>query len=283
MSGIMMLADPGWFAYHEQNSVGKLAIFYASPHKKTNRKNRDPLFCVRPGKKPRRIVGVGRIQAQKILDQEVAWEVYGKALGADTEPEWRTQASAVLANSRKTYGGQILAIELDDFQAFPFPINPETVDLADTGWSDKKETGSEATTILLRHLNIEPSEVAPGEQITEGAARQVLVNRYERDARARKLCIAHYGSTCTVCKFDFGVVYGQFAAGFIHVHHIKPLSEVGREYSVDPVRDLRPVCPNCHAVLHLGGKLRLTDDVAELMQQQKRLARDLTRMPDGTA
>ncbi len=33
--------------------------------------------------------------------------------------------------------------------------------------------------------------------------------------------------------------------GFIHVHHLKPLSEVGYEYRVDPIRDLRPVCPNC--------------------------------------
>jgi predicted HNH restriction endonuclease len=28
------------------------------------------------------------------------------------------------------------------------------------------------------------------------------------------------------------------------------LSEIGGEYIVDPVADLRPVCPNCHAVLH---------------------------------
>lgn len=283
MSGIMMLADPGWFAYHEQNSVGKLAIFYASPHKKTDRKHRDPLFCVRPGKKPRSIVGVGRIQAQTILDQEDAWGVYGQALGAETESEWRTQASAVLANSRKTYRGQMLAIELDDFQAFPSPVSPETVGLADTGWSDKKEPGAEVTALLLRHLNIEPSEVSPDEHFTEGAARQVLVNTYERDARARKICIAYYGPTCVVCNFNFGAVYGRFADGFIHVHHIKPLSEIGREYSVDPIRDLRPVCPNCHAVLHLGGKLRNTDEVAELVQQQKRLTRGLKRMPDGTA
>jgi 5-methylcytosine-specific restriction protein A len=28
------------------------------------------------------------------------------------------------------------------------------------------------------------------------------------------------------------------------------LSEVGNEYRVDPIRDLRPVCPNCHAMIH---------------------------------
>ncbi len=44
--------------------------------------------------------------------------------------------------------------------------------------------------------------------------------------------------------------YGQIGEGFIHVHHLKPLSEIGQEYEVDPIEDLRPVCPNCHAMLH---------------------------------
>ncbi|HEX3555680.1 MAG TPA: HNH endonuclease [Thermoanaerobaculia bacterium] len=266
MSGIMMLADPNWFAYHERNSVGKLAIFYASPHKRTDRKHRDPLFCVRPGKRPRSIVGVGRIQEQLILDQDAAWSKYGKTLGADTESEWRAQASAVLENSRKTYGGQMLAIELDDFRAFTFPLSLEAVGIEDKGWSDKKTTNDEATTVLLRSLNLEPSEVSPDEQFPEGAVRQIFVNRYERDSRARKICIARYGPTCVVCKFDFGAVYGPIADGFIHVHHIKPLSEIGREYFVDPVEDLRPVCPNCHAVLHFGGKVRSINEVIQLLR-----------------
>ena len=37
---------------------------------------------------------------------------------------------------------------------------------------------------------------------------------------------------------------------FIHVHHIIPLNEIKEEYTVDPIKDLVPVCPNCHAMLH---------------------------------
>ena len=266
MSGIMMLTDSSWLAYHEENSIGKRAIFYASPHKRTDRKY---LFCVRPGKRPRSIVGVGRIQTQALLEQDAAWHQYGKLLGADTEPEWRAQALAVLENSRKTYGGKILAIELEDFRVFSSPVTPEAVGLVDTGWSDKKDAGDEATTLLLRYLDTEPGEVAPDEQFREGAVRLVLVNSYERDPRARKLCIAHYGPTCVVCQFNFGAVYGQLTDGFIHVHHVKPLSEVGQEYFVDPVKDLRPVCPNCHAVLHFGGKLRTINEVKQLLQIQR--------------
>ena len=35
------------------------------------------------------------------------------------------------------------------------------------------------------------------------------------------------------------------------VHHLTPLSEIEEEYEVDPINDLRPVCPNCHAIIHL--------------------------------
>jgi len=84
----------------------------------------------------------------------------------------------------------------------------------------------------------------------EGATEQIRVNRYERNAKARQACIKHYGTNCCVCRFDFGKVYGELGEGFIHVHHLISLSEIGEEYEVDPVNDLRPVCPNCHAMIH---------------------------------
>ena len=35
---------------------------------------------------------------------------------------------------------------------------------------------------------------------------------------------------------------------------------------VDPVADLRPVCPNCHAVIHLGGACRTIEEVRRLLK-----------------
>jgi 5-methylcytosine-specific restriction protein A len=61
-------------------------------------------------------------------------------------------------------------------------------------------------------------------------------------------------------------VFGPDASGFIHVHHLTPLSEIGQEYLVDPVRDLRPVCPNCHAVIHLNGEIRTIEEVRKMLQ-----------------
>jgi predicted HNH restriction endonuclease len=95
-----------------------------------------------------------------------------------------------------------------------------------------------------------PDEVNAEEVFCEGAVRQVLVNTYERDPKARQKCIAHYGLSCSVCDFNFGRVFGQLGEGFIHVHHLHEISKIAEEYEVDPVKDLRPVCPNCHAMIH---------------------------------
>ncbi len=280
-----MLADPGWFSCHVRHSVGELAIFYASPHKRTVRQLLDPLFCVRPGRTPRSIVGVGQIQDQPIIDQDTAWGRYGRALGADSETEWRAQASAVLSNSRKTYNGQILAIELVDFQPFPTPVPPDAVGLDDRGWSDKKEAGEDATRRLLALLPTTtgmerrlPEEVGPTGLI-EGAVRTITVNAYERSSKARAQCIAAHGTACCVCGFRFGAVYGLEFARLIHVHHLRPLSEIGGEYEVNPIEDLRPVCPNCHAVIHHGGGLRDIEEVQQFIAQQRQLAPNATPNP----
>jgi len=86
--------------------------------------------------------------------------------------------------------------------------------------------------------------------LSEGAKKQVIVNAYERNPKARKECIKYYGTKCFICGFDFKERYGEIGKGFIHVHHIKPLSEINEEYEVNPIQDLRPVCPNCHAMIH---------------------------------
>lgn len=84
----------------------------------------------------------------------------------------------------------------------------------------------------------------------EGGKYEVKVNAYERNPRARQLCIAYYGARCAICGFSFSEVYGEIGEGFIFVHHVKPLSEVTAQYEVDPIMDLIPVCGNCHAMLH---------------------------------
>lgn len=56
--------------------------------------------------------------------------------------------------------------------------------------------------------------------------------------------------TCMTCGFNFKKAYGTLGEGFIHVHHIIPIGKIAVEYEVNPVTDLVPVCPNCHAMIH---------------------------------
>lgn len=85
----------------------------------------------------------------------------------------------------------------------------------------------------------------------EGAVTTVNVNRYERDRKARSECIKHHGCVCQACGIKLSDIYGPAVENFIHVHHTTKISSVGKEYQVDPIRDLVPLCPNCHAVAHL--------------------------------
>ena len=88
------------------------------------------------------------------------------------------------------------------------------------------------------------------EPLVEGTAKSASVTRYERNPLARQQCIWHYGAVCHVCRFSFGETYGETAQGYIHVHHLKPMASGRGERAVDPIKDLRPICPNCHAVAH---------------------------------
>lgn len=94
-------------------------------------------------------------------------------------------------------------------------------------------------------------EVPNNPHFPEGSMRAVTVNSYERSPGARRECIKHHGALCYVCGFNFGKRYGAHAAGFIHVHHLSALADVGEKYEVNPITDMRPVCPNCHAVIHM--------------------------------
>ncbi len=114
-----------------------------------------------------------------------------------------------------------------------------------------------------------PEEVQPGTTYEEGGVRRVLVDAYERNRHARDACVRHYGCACSVCDVTLESIYGAIASGFIHVHHVRPLSEVGREYRVDPIRDLRPVCPNCHAILHRNSSVLSVEELRSMLRNPR--------------
>ena len=105
----------------------------------------------------------------------------------------------------------------------------------------------EGTTPLLPEGDREEASVG---EYTEGEVYEAVLNHYERSREARDACIAVKGYRCAVCGFDFEQTYGEIGRGFIHVHHLMPISNIGQAYQLYPATDLVPVCPNCHNMLH---------------------------------
>jgi hypothetical protein len=118
-------------------------------------------------------------------------------------------------------------------------------------------------------VSIIPEEELQASKYLEGATVTVRLNRYERSAKARKACISHYGHSCSVCDRMMENIYGRRAFGLIHVHHLRPLSSLAEEYEVDPIEDLRPVCPNCHAVIHFQTPMLTIDQARRLVENAK--------------
>ncbi|WP_461163585.1 HNH endonuclease [Arthrobacter sp. R4-81] len=108
-------------------------------------------------------------------------------------------------------------------------------------------------------------ELPSFEPLPEGAVTTVKVNRYERNPINRLRCISHYGAECWVCGLEFGERYGPAAAGFIEVHHRIPVSAMGFGYLVDPIRDLVPLCSNCHSAAHRRNPPYQPSEIRELL------------------
>jgi 5-methylcytosine-specific restriction enzyme A len=125
--------------------------------------------------------------------------------------------------------------------------------------------------LLQEHLDsIQPDQSHPDEvdweeAILEGAKKQVFVNAFERNLKARSKCVAKYGYKCSVCEFDFEKMYGEIGREFIHVHHLVEIATIGKEYKIDPIQDLRPVCPNCHAMLHQKKPAYRIEELREML------------------
>ncbi len=113
-----------------------------------------------------------------------------------------------------------------------------------------------------------PEEETEPETHEEGSAASVEVNRYERSEAARQACLEHYGAECEVCGLRFEERYGEIGEGFIEVHHEVPLSETDGDVEVDPIDDLKPVCPNCHAMLHRESPPLAVDDLKERLHPE---------------
>ena len=140
---------------------------------------------------------------------------------------------------------------------FEWELYPEVVSaIKQIGWYQEAD-------YFIRHAD----DIETGKPKYEGAAMQVMVTIYERSKEARQNCVRHYGCKCSACDFDFESFYGEIGRDYIHVHHLVPIAEIGEKYVVDPINDLIPVCPNCHAMLHIKSPPLTIEDLRRQIQR----------------
>lgn len=119
------------------------------------------------------------------------------------------------------------------------------------GIDEGKKLAIELLNVHYENKSSIPEEITETEKAYyEGAHKTITINAHERNAEARNQCIKKYGYTCFVCKDDLNNKYGTLAKNYIHVHHLTQIKQSKGKYKIDPQKDLRPVCPNCHAMLH---------------------------------
>jgi hypothetical protein len=128
-------------------------------------------------------------------------------------------------------------------------------------------TQEEHEALEVMELISEQDNLSIQSQFMEGSAKQVSVTVYERNPKARRECLEHYGYDCCICGFNFENVYGEQGAGFIHVHHLKQMAKRKKPYKVNPISELRPICPNCHAMIHKGSNMFSIDELKNLLKK----------------
>ena len=131
-----------------------------------------------------------------------------------------------------------------------------------------------------------PTSSSPSPELAEDTASSLegrLIEswstRRERDPDNRARCLAiHKEARCAVCEMNFLEEYGEIGRDFIHVHHEHPLGASNDNTGDihDPENAMKPVCPNCHAMLHRGmdarkGEVRSIAALRSIRSQARRL------------
>lgn len=112
----------------------------------------------------------------------------------------------------------------------------------------------------------------------EGAEILRLITTRERNPILRQACIEQHGCRCFACKIDFQEAYGAIGKGFIHVHHLEPISVRQGKRNTNARTDMVPVCPNCHAMIHRYGQnrtIRTIQQALKLAKNQRKLRKPL--------
>ena len=182
-------------------------------------------------------------------------------------PAWYTHERKVIVNElvpsedrtsvTEKFSSELLpqtCLSIGEFGVWSIKVSKTTdgFEVHESGLIEQNETGK-----ILRN------------SLIEGKEQTYERTRYERNPQARQECIAHNGCSCRVCDMGFGEFYGDIGEGFIHVHHIIPISQQEGEYEIDPINDLVPLCPNCHSMIHRSNPPLSIEQLKEAINKKR--------------
>ena len=197
----------------------------------------DLFFLVKVGSNPRGVIGCGYVSSEP--ENYPHWDESKRAAGEITP---RTNLLFKVLTNTPIFRTEGLE------QRFPEQMwSPQA-----SGISLKEDIADKLLAEIHKNkaINFKPLTTEAVQRYAEGRPKTITTKTYDRSPRAREACIEHHGYNCAVCGFNFGKVYGDLGDGFIEVHHLQQIADQGEEHLVDPVKDLRPVCSNCHRMLH---------------------------------
>lgn len=221
------------------------------------------IFLVKLGTEPKGIIGAGFATSMPYSAPHWSKEEGKLALyvNIDFEVLLNPELDPILDITNLMAGNLVSQTWLP--QSSGISIKPEIVDDLEAIWFRFLTTQS------IRHNPFVPTENEMQKAYTEGTPNQVIITKYERNPAARKECLGHYGFSCFVCDFNFEKTYGEIGREFIHIHHLEQISTKKATYNVNPIHDLRPVCPNCHAMIHKRMPAYSIEEMKEIIWQMK--------------
>lgn len=99
--------------------------------------------------------------------------------------------------------------------------------------------------------------------VNEGLKKIRETSVYTRSSKLREFAIANFTIkdriSCKCCNFNFSDFYGEnLGKGFIEIHHTKPIftyeDEDLESTFKEALKNLIPVCSNCHRMIHRNWK-----------------------------
>ena len=114
--------------------------------------------------------------------------------------------------------------------------------------------------------------------INEGIKTIYTTTIYRRSKELRDFAIQHYTQKdhipCICCNFDFEKIYGDLGKGFIEMHHIKPIFKYEDEdlekTMIKAIKNIVPVCSNCHRIIHRNKKKPIDIDyLAKIIKENQ--------------